>query len=212
MNDKLIGAKIKYLMELRNIKQEQVAKILGKTQSSISLKLKGERKFTPSELKLVANFFNKTVDYFYSSSLDPDDAEPLPSIGDHVRRVPLYAIEGGHAINFNGTNYPTDRTNDYVLTDSREERVFAARLHGSSMAPRFGEGDVLLFSSTAKVSEGDFVLFQTVHQDSSFKQVFFDDYKQQYKFHPLNADYPDKTYKKEEVTLICRLIERRESF
>jgi len=59
----LVGKLIKARKE-RSLRQEDVAKLLGKTQSYISKIEAGQRRVDIIQLKEFANIYKKTLDYF----------------------------------------------------------------------------------------------------------------------------------------------------
>src|SRR5436190_3085938 len=84
-------------------------------------------------------------------------------------------VSAGYPRDFGDLNYPRGVADDYVgCPDVQDKDAFAARVHGDSMAPKYGEGDIVIFSPSAAPRSGDdcFVRFDDGH--TTFKRVFFE--------------------------------------
>jgi SOS-response transcriptional repressor LexA len=86
-------------------------------------------------------------------------------------------VSAGYPADFDDLGYPAGYADDYVrCPDLHDSNMFAVRVVGDSMEPRFYEGDIVVFSPAARVENGDdcFVRFSEPHE-ATFKRVFFED-------------------------------------
>lgn len=100
-------------------------------------------------------------------------------------------VSAGYPTDFNDLDYPAGFADDYVrCPDMHDPNVFAVRVIGDSMEPKFQQGDIVIFSPAAQVNSGDdcFVRFAQPHE-STFKRVFFEDEKH-VRLQPRNDNYP----------------------
>jgi repressor LexA len=100
-------------------------------------------------------------------------------------------VSAGYPTDFNDLDYPVGFADDYVrCPDMHDPNVFAVRVIGDSMEPKFQQGDIVIFSPAAQVNSGDdcFVRFAQPHE-STFKRVFFEDEKH-VRLQPRNDNYP----------------------
>jgi repressor LexA len=85
-------------------------------------------------------------------------------------------VTAGYPTDFDDLNYPVGFADDYVrCPDLHDPNVFAVRVVGDSMEPRFNEGDIVVFSPAAEVRSGDdcFIRFREPHE-TTFKRVYFE--------------------------------------
>jgi SOS-response transcriptional repressor LexA len=84
-------------------------------------------------------------------------------------------VSAGYPKDFTDLSYPRGVADDYVgCPDVHDKDAFAARVHGDSMAPKYGEGDIVIFSPALSPRDGDdcFVRFEDGH--TTFKRIFFE--------------------------------------
>ena len=84
-------------------------------------------------------------------------------------------VAAGYPTNFTDLEYPRGVADDYVgCPEVRDENAFAARVIGDSMAPKYREGDIVIFSPATSPRNGDdcFIRFEDGH--TTFKRVFFE--------------------------------------
>jgi phage repressor protein C with HTH and peptisase S24 domain len=135
-----------------------------------------------------------------------------------IRRIPIInKVAAGYPQDFTDLGYPVGIADDYVAAPAElsDPNAFAVRVVGDSMAPRYNEGDVVIFSPAAPVKSGDdcFVRFAVTGgpQDgqSTFKRVFFDA-EDQIRLQPLNERYAPTFAKPSAVGGIFRAVARYE--
>jgi repressor LexA len=84
-------------------------------------------------------------------------------------------VAAGYPTDFTDLEYPPRVADAYVgCPDLQDPHAFAARVWGDSMAPKYVEGDIVIFSPAAPTRSGDdcFVRFADGH--TTFKRVFFE--------------------------------------
>jgi SOS-response transcriptional repressor LexA len=141
--------------------------------------------------------------------LEQSEAEmqPLRSAGA-ARLVPVInRVSAGYPADFNDLDYPAGVADDYVrCPDVHDPQAFAVRVVGDSMAPRFCEGDIVVFSPAAQVRNGDdcFVRFAEPHE-CIFKRVFFEEHDK-LRLQPRNESYPPQIVDAERVNGVYRAV------
>jgi SOS-response transcriptional repressor LexA len=99
-------------------------------------------------------------------------------------------VAAGYPAEFDDLGYPVGFADDYVrCPDIHDPNAFAVRVVGDSMEPKFGEGDIVVFSPSTDVQNGDdcFVRFSMPHE-TTFKRVFFEA-EGRLRLQPRNTDY-----------------------
>lgn len=84
-------------------------------------------------------------------------------------------LSAGYPEDFTDLGYPPRHADAYVgCPDLDDPDAFGARVQGDSMAPKYAEGDIVIFSPNATVRDGDdcFVRFEDGH--TTFKRAFFE--------------------------------------
>jgi phage repressor protein C with HTH and peptisase S24 domain len=121
-------------------------------------------------------------------------------------------VSAGYPKDFGDLNYPRGVADDYVgCPDVQDADAFAARVHGDSMAPKYGEGDIVIFSPAAAPRNGDdcFVRFDNGH--TTFKRVFFENDesgKPALRLQPRNEKYRPQTVASEKVSGLYKALYR----
>ena len=92
--------------------------------------------------------------------------------------------------------------------------AFAAGVSGDAMAPRFCDGDIVIFSPAAAVSSGDDCFVRLTDGRTTFRRVFHepaDDGKgQSVRLQPRNERYRPLTVPAEQVAAVWRAVFRYE--
>ena len=129
-------------------------------------------------------------------------------------QVPLInKVAAGYPKDFTDLDYPAKVADEYVACiDVNDPLAFAARVIGESMLPDYREGDVVIFSPTAKVTDGSdcFVRLEPDHE-TTFKRVFFEKKAKggtQIRLQPLNPKYPSSTHNRERVAGLYKAVWR----
>ena len=120
------------------------------------------------------------------------DVQPQPARLKPGQLVPVInKVSAGYPTDFDDLGYPVGFSDDYVrCPDMHDPNVFAVRVVGDSMEPKFCEGDIVIFSPAVEVHNGDdcFVRFTRPHE-TTFKRVFFEA-DDKVRLQPRNQKYP----------------------
>ena len=87
MNSKLsiiIGERINTLLAERNVKQKELAKIIGVKDNTISYFCSGKRIHNTQQIKCIADFFDVSADYILGISSDPTKNKDIKNICDYT--------------------------------------------------------------------------------------------------------------------------------
>lgn len=155
-----------------------------------------------------------------AGELDLDDITALLPAGGNLaaigQAVPVInSVAAGYPQNFTDLDYPAGVADEYVrCPDVHDENAFAARVTGDSMAPRYGEGDIVIFSPSRQARSGDdcFVRFAE-EAGTTFKRFYLDGeagHEQRIRLQPLNNAYPAQSYPPEQITGLWPAIYRIE--
>jgi SOS-response transcriptional repressor LexA len=136
--------------------------------------------------------------------LAPEANVEQAGLGAPVQAPIVNSVSAGYPREFTDMGYPARVAEEYIsapgLTDPE---AFAARVVGDSMAPRYLEGDVVIFSPAMDTPEGAdcFVRFEP-DGETTFKRIYFetgDDGGQLIRLQPLNAAYPPRVLPREHI-------------
>lgn len=119
-------------------------------------------------------------------------------------------VSAGYPKDFTDLSYPPSVADDYIgCPDLQDKDAFAARVHGDSMAPKYREGDIVIFSPSAGPRNGDdcFVRFEDGH--TTFKRVFFEVNENgvsELRLQPRNEKYRPLTVGAEKITGVWKAV------
>ena len=119
-------------------------------------------------------------------------------------------VSAGYPKDFTDLSYPPSVADDYIgCPDLQDKDAFAARVHGDSMAPKYREGDIVIFSPSAVPRNGEdcFVRFEDGH--TTFKRVFFetdDKGGSMLRLQPRNEKYRPLTVPAETITGVWKAV------
>src|SRR4051794_17266303 len=112
-------------------------------------------------------------------------------------------VSAGYPKDFTDLSYPPRVADDYIgCPDVHDGDAFAARVFGDSMTPKYGEGDIVVFSPAAAPRNGDDCFVRFADGQTTFKRVFFEQDEsgeQVIRLQPRNEKYPPKVLKAEEI-------------
>jgi phage repressor protein C with HTH and peptisase S24 domain len=140
-----------------------------------------------------------------SGNLEPVRGNTVPIINK---------LSAGYPEDFTDLGYPPRHADSYIgCPDLDDPDAFAARVHGDSMAPKYREGDVVIFSPAALPRSGDdcFVRFEDGH--TTFKRAFFEEDESGrgvIRLQPRNEKYRPQVVPAEQVSGLYRAVYRYE--
>ena len=135
-----------------------------------------------------------------------------------LRRIPIInRVSAGRPQDFTDLGYPVGIADEYLSAppELSDPNAFALRVDGDSMAPKYHEGDIVVFSPAASVSSGDdcFVRFAVTggpaDGEMTFKRVFYDA-EGEVRLQPINERYAPTVVKPSEIAGIFRAVARYE--
>jgi repressor LexA len=121
-------------------------------------------------------------------------------------------VSAGYPKDFTDMSYPPRVADDYIgCPDVHDSDAFAARVHGDSMTPKYGPGDIVVFSPAATPKNGDDCFVRFADGQTTFKRVFFENDEageSTIRLQPRNEKYRAKTVKSEEVGGLYKAVYR----
>lgn len=188
---------------------EQLAEKLSVSGASISRIESGIQQPRTKLLARIAKLFGKTEAAFYggtSSELEP------AHIG--LRRVPV--LDYIQAANWNDrkSSPANGEMRGSVLTDGDySEAVFAMKVAGLSMHPRFEEGDVILVDPAVKPKPNDVAVFKNGAGETAikvYKERGLDEHGRTiFEAVPANDGYPSWRSDVQKIEIIGTVVEHR---
>ena len=121
-------------------------------------------------------------------------------------------VSAGYPKDFTDMSYPPRVADDYIgCPDVRDSDAFAARVHGDSMSPKYGQGDIVVFSPAATPKNGDDCFVRFADGQTTFKRGFFENDEAGesiIRLQPRNEKYRAKIVKSEEVGGLYKAVYR----
>jgi SOS-response transcriptional repressor LexA len=121
-------------------------------------------------------------------------------------------VSAGYPKDFTDLSYPPRVADDYIgCPDVHDSDAFAARVHGDSMQPKYGQGDIVVFSPAAAPKNGDDCFVRFTDGTTTFKRVFFEQDasgEPVLRLQPRNEKYPPRVVKSEEVAGLYKAVFR----
>ncbi len=121
-------------------------------------------------------------------------------------------VSAGYPKDFSDMSYPPKVADDYIgCPDLHDSDAFAARVHGDSMTPKYGQGDIVVFSPAAAPKNGDDCFVRFADGQTTFKRVFFENDEtgeSVIRLQPRNEKYRAKVVRPEEVGGLYKAVYR----
>jgi SOS-response transcriptional repressor LexA len=121
-------------------------------------------------------------------------------------------VSAGYPKDFTDMSYPPRVADDYIgCPDVYDGDAFAARVHGDSMSPKYGQGDIVVFSPAATPKNGDDCFVRFADGQTTFKRVFFENDEAGesiIRLQPRNEKYRPQVVKSEEVGGLYKAVYR----
>lgn len=166
------------LMKEANINASQLSRNTGLAVTTIKRLCTGDSNPTVNSLEPVARYFNVTIAQLLGidpTLLNREKGVTIPNVNSWSL-VPLITLE--EALDWPASKAAVKaRTQlEYIPIDAdTDDTLYAIRLQGQVLEPRFKEGTNLVFTQQQKPSDGSIVLIQ--HKDKSlpqYKEAIFD--------------------------------------
>ncbi|MBU0613704.1 S24 family peptidase [Patescibacteria group bacterium] len=223
-------AAAKYLIAKYGIMQSVLAKETGKPRSQVNDVLQ-ERTSGPEEWRQkVAEYFGLTYEDMLGLGRKiikgEGPAQPKKG-GKKIKAQQLEALRSQLASgNGNVEAAPTvtqvpliswvqagdwkdaiaEEVEEYIASEFLKPNLFALKVKGDSMEPRFHEGDILVIDPEADWGHDSFVIIRNGDFENTFKQLKI--YENIYVLHPLNPEYPDKVVKEYDIQIVGKVVEK----
>ncbi|MDO5047174.1 MAG: XRE family transcriptional regulator [Anaerococcus sp.] len=180
-----IGARLKSLREKSEIKQENLANLLGVNRSSISLYERNKRTPSPEILKKYSKIFEVSIDYILGTNTNLKYGQDYITVniyGSIPAGIPIEAIED-----------ITD-TEDLSLKEYDKNKTYLGlKVSGDSMYPKFLDGDTIIIEQTPDCESGTDAVVYVNGYEATLKTLI----KNQdgtITLKPINPNYSPKTY------------------
>ena len=194
------------LRELRRkagLSMKQLGDLFSVSEAAISFYETGKRQLSLDLLTKFANYFNVSVDYLLGNSDETSSPVWVPVLGSVQAGVPSEAIQ-------DITDYE-----DISNITSCGQDYFALKIKGSSMEPRFLEGDVVIVKKQSDVKDGEIAIVLVNGDEATCKKI--KKTPQGVMLIPLNSAFETMLYSDEEilslpVVIIGKVVELRAKF
>lgn len=188
----------KELRKQKGLTQIELADKLHVEQTTIS---KWENnKSTPDmvSLRMVAEFFNVTIDYLIGAKPKIDKNITPTALGLSFVRIPVYGeIPAGIPIEMIDTSYIEDYEDISTELLKGNKKAFCLKVKGESMMPKFENGDILVLIQQDDCNSGDYCAVSINHTECTFKKVI--KHSNGITLQPLNPAFEPLFFTKEEV-------------
>lgn len=180
--------KIKELRKEKRISQEQLAKLLNTTQTTISGWEKDKWQPDNEAILKMCNIFSCSADYLLDRNNIKND-----------RRIPVLGrIPAGIPINMIEDILDYEDISPDMLSGGKE--YFALKVKGDSMSPKFLDGDVVIVRKQDDCENGAFAIVAVNGYDATFKKIIKKE--NGLILQPLNANYEPQVYTNEDITAL----------
>lgn len=118
------------------------------------------------------------------------------------RMVPVVnRVSAGYPHEFTDLDYPASVADEYVrCPDVHDPQAFACRVAGDSMAPKYVEGDIVIFAPNLQVRAGDECLVRFAGDNSTTFKRYQPGKGGNIRLEPLNDKYKAEAYDPQEIT------------
>lgn len=199
------------LRELRNhigYSQKKIADVLRVSRSTIAMWETGASEPDNETLYKIADYFGVTVDYLLGRDDNPHPTTSpkgikIPVLGRVAAGIPIEAIE--EILDYEEIDEAMAKTGDF----------FALRIAGTSMEPKFSEGDVVIVRKQDSVESGEIAVVLVNGDDATCKKVLIHD--NGLSLVSLNSSYAPMFFTDKEVStlpvqILGRVVELRAKF
>lgn len=159
------------LRKSRQYTQDQLAKLLGCSASTIAMWESGERSPTRKRLEAISDLFNVDMDYLYGKT-ETKRRIMYDEFGHRYASSTRIPVLGRVA-----AGKPIDMVEDIIdyeeipETAASSGEYFGLMIHGDSMEPKFSEGDVVIVRRQPDVESGQIAIVTVNGDDATCKRV-----------------------------------------
>lgn len=213
----MFAKKLRKLREQANLNQEELAKILSVSPSTIGMYEQGRRQPDHEKLKQIADYFNVPLDYLLGRTDDPtpylisvpqgtgklkesgrDDLEVSNNLPlGEVRKIPIYSLTPKNREEF----FAPDNIIGWEPVPADTLANFAVRIEDDSMSgSRINKGDRVIIREQNTFSDGQAVL--AVIPDGSFVIRKAKKTNDGIILYPENKNYQPEHFSEDEIEII----------
>lgn len=143
---KRIGLRLKSLRKERNLRGEDMAKVLGVAASTYARWETGSNS-PKNKIPELAKFFGVTTDYLLTGAESPKDEKRnivrVPVLGRVAAGIPIDAIQ------------EIEGWEEMYKPGAKDGEYFGLHIKGASMEPRMRDGDIVIVRRTEAFESGD---------------------------------------------------------
>jgi len=177
--------KLKELRKKYNITQSKLAEKLSLSRSTIAMYETDGSSPDLHTLKMIADFFNVSVDYLLEREKPKSKGVKIPVLGTIPAGVPIEAIE--EILDYEEITEDLARTGDF----------FALKVSGDSMSPQILENDIVIIKKQDTCENNDVCAVIVNGFDATLKRVKKD--TNGIMLVPYNRSYEPTYYSNEQV-------------
>lgn len=200
--------KLRELRKHKKMSMKELGSIFGLSESTISLYETGGRRIDTDMLQKFADFFGVSVDYLLGRDDEPrprtkKKGVKIPVLGRVAAGIPITAIE--EVLDYEEIEESLAKTGDF----------YGLQIKGTSMEPKFSEGDVVIVRQQNDVESGEIAIVLVNGDDATCKRVV--KHENGLSLISLNPSFPPKFFTDQEVEqlpvrIIGRVMELRAKF
>lgn len=154
---------IRSLRTQRKMTQVELAKLLNVAQNTVSYWEKGKTEPDFETITRLSEIFGVSADYLLGRTAEKPITPPrgvkIPVLGDVQAGLPIEAIE--NIIDYEDIPESMARTGEY----------FGLRIRGTSMEPKFSEGDVVIVRKQPTVESGEIAVVLVNGDSATIKKI-----------------------------------------
>ena len=148
---------LKLLRSQKGLSQAELANELNISPSTVGMWESGKREPRDYEtLELIADYFNVNMEVLLTGRLAPTK---IPVLGKVIAGIPIEAVE--EIIDYE----------EIPESMARQGKYFALQIKGSSMEPKFSEGDVVIIRKQEDVDNGDIAIVLVNGNEATVKKI-----------------------------------------
>ena len=211
----------------RGFSQEQLAKVLHVSKSTVAMWETGQRLPSVEKYEEIADYFNVDMDFLYGRTSIKRRALFDESGSEYVNSKLVTSISRknqGIIINVLGrvaAGIPIDAVTDIIDTEeislemARTGEFFGLQIKGDSMEPKISDGDVVIVRQQNDAESGDIVIATINGDEATCKRIR--KYRDGIELVSINPCYEPMFFSNEEienkpVRIIGRVVELRAKF
>ncbi len=156
--------KLKEIRRTVGLNQAELAACIGVSRSAIAMWESGASQPDLEKLSKLSDVLGVSVERLLGREETLSRGVRIPVYGSVAAGVPIEAV----------TDYDADNPDDWEEIDARmasSGEFMALRIKGSSMEPRFAEGDVVIVRRQPDAESGDIVIVMVGDDEATCKQL-----------------------------------------